>query len=116
MWKPKHKARSRGKRLAHSLSIEAMGEVGRQPNRRYGYVVAEQLLDALNPSKAAGPVERLRDMSEEKRAEMERLYGPPSVRVLCPHCSWGARAADPVAKLARHMRWAHQQDEKGAKR
>lgn len=107
MWKAKHKSRSRARRMGQNLSMEACGEVGRQPNRRYGYVVAEEIRDALNPDKAAGPVQRLRDMSEEKRAEMEALYGPPSVRVLCPQCSWSARAADPVAKLARHMRQVH---------
>lgn len=33
--------------------------------------------DALDPSKAPSKVTRLKSMSPEKRAEMERLYGSP---------------------------------------
>lgn len=70
MWTEKHKSKSRGKRLGRRLAIEAVGEVGRR-----GYVVADEVRDALDPGKAHGPVRRFRDMPPEKRAEMERLYG-----------------------------------------
>lgn len=38
-------------------------------------MVREAYAKAINPDEAARPVERLRDMSPEKIAELEKLYG-----------------------------------------
>lgn len=49
----------------------ACGPVGHSPAMGIGIAIR----DALDPTKASGKVTNLSDMSAEKRAEMERLYG-----------------------------------------
>jgi hypothetical protein len=60
-----------GLALRDGLAVQASAGTIADP----AAVLANRISDALDPSQANGRVTRLSEMSPEKRAEMERLYG-----------------------------------------
>lgn len=82
MWRNEHKRRVKAKGVARSgaYQVEERGQVGRKAPaisaRSFLAGDATEVdLRAFSDVRAPGPVSRLADMSPEKRAEMERLYG-----------------------------------------
>lgn len=69
-------------------------------------MVRERYADAIDPTKAPSRVKRLKDMSPEQRAEMEKLYGTPKPPPLDLYAKIGTMSMERIASCTE--RWSAQ--------